>query len=191
VIIIAIAMLTDMVITGVFGERGPSGFVGGLVSLAISTLVDLGVVATLLKVYDNVESADFKDLWHPSGYLPYLGATVLMGVIVFIGFVLLIVPGLIAMTVLMFTKFVVVDRKLGPIEALKESARITKGNRMTLFLFLLSLIVINLIGLLALLVGLLVTIPVSGLAMLYAYRTLGHKASEVVPAAAPAPTPAA
>jgi uncharacterized membrane protein len=87
---------------------------------------------------------------------------------------------------LLFVKFIVVDRKMGPIEALKESVRMTKGHRMTLFLLVLLIAVINIIGAILLLVPLLVTIPVSTLAMVYAYRKIGHAASEVVPAAAPA-----
>ncbi|MCB6575032.1 hypothetical protein LI165_13470, partial [Phascolarctobacterium faecium] len=75
--------------------------------------------------------------------------------------VLVIVPGIIAATMLLFVKFVVVDRKMSPIDAMKESARITKGHRVTLFLFVLAIAVINIIGAILLVVPLLVTIPVS------------------------------
>jgi uncharacterized membrane protein len=178
-IILIVSWLTGFAIETVGGK---DNIIVGLVNLAITTLIDLGVVATVLKAYDSAESVSFSDLWHPQQYLPYLGATLLTAVIVVVGLILLIIPGIIAAVTLLFVKFLVVDRKLGPIEALKESARITKGHRMTLFLFVLAIAVINIIGAILLLIPLLVTIPVSTLAMVYAYRTLGHKASEVVAA---------
>ncbi len=183
-LIIGIVSWITGFIIGLLGEPG-EGMIGRLLNLLVTTLVDLGVVAVLLKAFDNVEAPQFADLWHPHRYLPYLGATILMGLIVVVGLVLLIIPGIIASIMLMFTKFLVVDRSLGPVEALKESVRITKGHRLNLFLFMLAIIAINLVGALLLFVPLLVTVPVSGLAMIYVYRTIGHKASEVV-AAAPA-----
>lgn len=183
-IIFAVSWATGFVI-GMAGMK--DNFIGNIVNLLVTTLLDLGVVATMLKVFDAPESATFNNLWHPHNYVPYLGATILTAIAVVVGLVLLIIPGIIAAMMLLFVKFIVVDRNLGPVEAMKESARITKGHRMTLFLFVLAIAVLNIIGAILLLVPLLVTIPVSTLAMVYAYRTIGHKASEVVPASASAP----
>jgi uncharacterized membrane protein len=164
--------LNDTVLTGV----------GTVVSMLVQTFVDLGATAILLKAHDSLESVKIQDLWHPRQYVIYFIATLLAGAAIMLGMILLIIPGIIVATMLMFVKFIVVDRNLGPIEALKESARITKGHRMDLFLLLLAVIGINLVGLIALGIGLLVAIPVSGLAMVHAYRLLEHTASEVVAA---------
>ncbi len=182
IVLIVVSWLAGMV-TAPFGENG-GGFIGGVINLLITTFVDLGMAALLLKAFDDISAPKLQDLWHPHGYLPYLAATILMAIIVVLGFFLLIVPGIIAAVMLMFTKFVVIDRGMGPIEALKESARITAGHRLTLFYFMIILIVLNVAGAFLLVVPLLVTIPVSGLSLVYAYRTLGHKASEVVSAQA-------
>jgi uncharacterized membrane protein len=172
-------------VVALVGLKG--GIAGGVINLLISTLVDIGVTAILLKAYDNAETPQFSDLWHPQQYVSYLIATVLVGICVVVGIVLLIVPGVIAAIMFMFAKFVVVDRNMNPIDAMKESARITKGHRFTLLLLILALVAINIVGAILLLVGLLVTIPVSGLAAVYAYRKLSHTVSEVVPAPAAAP----
>ena len=50
--------------------------------------------------------------------------------------------------------------------------------------FVLLLLLINLLGLLALVVGILVSIPVSTLAFMHAYRVLGGKAGTPPPDAA-------
>jgi uncharacterized membrane protein len=86
------------------------------------------------------------------------------------------VPGIIFMLMFMFTTFIVIERELGPIDAMKESRRITRGHKWQLLGFLLLLVLINLLGLLALVVGMLVSIPVSSLAFAHAYRLLGGKA---------------
>jgi len=65
-----------------------------------------------------------------------------------------------------------------------ESNRITRGHKWQLFGFVLLLLLINLLGLLALVVGILVSIPVSTLAFVHAYRVLGGKAGTPPPDAA-------
>ena len=68
--------------------------------------------------------------------------------------------------------YLVMDRGLGVTESLKESRRITYGNRLKLLLLGLALVGINIVGFFLLIVGLLVSIPVSMLAGVHAYRTL-------------------
>jgi len=80
-------------------------------------------------------------------------------------------------------KFLVIDKGLGPVASLKESWRITKGSKWELFILIIVLAVLNLLGAIALLIGLFITIPVTALATVHAYRTLEHKAGEMTPAA--------
>lgn len=143
-----------------------------LVSLALSTLIDMGLTAVTLRAHDDVAHVSFHDLWHPKSFLNYLGMSIIVGILTFIGFILLIVPGVILALMFAFTKFLVIERDLHPIAAMKESARITKGSRVTLLLLALAIIGLNALGLIALFVGLLVTLPVSMLAWAHAYRTL-------------------
>jgi uncharacterized membrane protein len=99
----------------------------------------------------------------------------LLALAVAVGFVLLIVPGIIFGLMFMFATFIVIERELGPIDALSESHRLTRGYKWPLFGFVLLLLLVNVLGLLALIVGLLVSIPVSTLAFVHAYRTLGGR----------------
>jgi uncharacterized membrane protein len=84
----------------------------------------------------------------------------------------LIVPGIIIAMGLAFVPYLVVERGLGPVEALKESWRLTKGHKMQIFLLVLALVGINILGLMALVVGVFVTFPLTLLAFAHAYRTL-------------------
>ena len=75
----------------------------------------------------------------------------------------------------MFATIIVIDRERGPIEAMKESMRVTRGYKWYLLGFALVLTLLNVLGLLAFVVGLLVSIPVSLLAFMHAYRTLAGR----------------
>lgn len=172
-----ISMITEM-----FGDEDLMAVVGAIINIVLSTFIGIGTTALYLHAHESIDAVESKELWHPAGFWNYLAATLLIGIVVVLGFILLIVPGVIVALMLMFATYLIVDRKLGPIEAMKESRRITKGHLLDLFLLMLAIIGINILGLLALVVGLLVTIPMTSLALVHAYRTLEHQASEVVPA---------
>lgn len=163
----------DAAITGSVEE--PS-IVGSVINLALATLLSMGATAFFLAAHDDPDTADLSLLWHPRPFWKYLGASILLGLAVGVGFLLLIVPGIILGLMFMFATLIVIERELGPIESLSESNRLTRGHKWPLFGFVLLLLLVNLLGLLALVVGLLVSIPVTTLAFIHAYRVLGGKA---------------
>jgi uncharacterized membrane protein len=163
----------DYAVTGNFEEQS---LPGTLVNLVIGTLISMGATAFYLNAHDHPETAGYSSLWHPSPFWSYFIANLLVGLLVAVGFILLIVPGIIAMMMFMFSSFAVIDREKGPIESMAVSKLITKGHRWKLLGFTLLLVLINIAGLLALVIGLLVTIPVSTLAFAHAYRVLGGAA---------------
>lgn len=170
-------------------QEGMPGILTFLLSLVVSTLLYVGLIHVYLKAHDNVESPQYKDLWNPSVFWSYLGLSILLFIIVGIGFVLLIIPGIFLAIALGMSGFALVDRKLNPIEALKESWRLTKGNRWKLLLLSLALLVIAIIGIIPLMLGLLVAAPVAMLASIHAYRTLSGGTLTTVEKSEPAPTP--
>lgn len=195
--IMALLLLIGMVINGlenaivhgaeaVFGPQaiavGIVGLIAGLASIAASMLMELGRTVFFLRAHDTVGSLTVRDLWQPEHFWPYFGASVLFGIMVVVGLILLIVPGIILGIIFGFSTYLVADKGLMPIEAFKESACMTKGNRWDLFLLGLALFGINILGALALFVGLFVSLPVSVLAMVHAYRVLDGMPQE---AAAP------
>lgn len=73
---------------------------------------------------------------------------------------------------LQFMAYLVVDQDLPPLEAISKSFAITKGHLGALLLFGLAVFVLNLIGVLALFLGLLISIPVTRLAHMIVYDQL-------------------
>lgn len=163
-------------------QEGMPGFLSFIVSVVVSTFLGIGLINVYLKAYENPASARFSDFWLPKPFWNYLGTSILLLIIVVVGLVLLIVPGVIAALALSFACYLVVDRGLAPVAALKESARITKGNRWKLLLLGIVLALLSIVGFIALVVGILVVAPISLLAAIHAYRTLSHVVAEVVPA---------
>lgn len=137
-------------------------------------IANMGATSFSLKAHDDASSVTLKDLWRPHPFWKYVGTILLLALIVIVGFILLIVPGVILALMLWASVYLVLDKGLGPVAALKESRRMTKGNRWKLFLLSLAIIGINIVGFLALFVGLLVTGPVSMLASAHAYRKLSE-----------------
>jgi len=171
-----VGAFTSGIDAAVTGSPNDPSLAGTLVNLALGTFISMGVTAFYLAAHDNPDTVSLSSLWHPRPFWKFLGASILLGLAIGIGLILLVVPGIIVALMFLFTTFIVIERELGPIEAMKESNRITRGYKWPLLGFVLVLTLINLLGLLALVVGLLVSIPVSTLAFVHAYRELSAKA---------------
>lgn len=143
-----------------------------LVSWALQMLFGLGLMRINL-LFLAGEKPGLSELFsqYPL-FFKYLGASLLYGLVAVVGFVLLIVPGIIWMIKFQFFGYLMVDKGLGPIEALRQSAKITRGQKWNLFLFGLLIGLINILGFFALVLGLLITIPTTLLAVAFVYRKL-------------------
>jgi uncharacterized membrane protein len=109
---------------------------------------------------------------HYTLFFKYIFASILAGLATLGGFILLIVPGIIIAIMLSQSEYLVVDKGLGPVAALRESRALTKGARWQLFVFGLVVLLVNLGGFLCLGIGLLFTIPASYIAGLFVYDQL-------------------
>ena len=175
--------------SGVIAVGDVGIFASIVASFLLSTLIGIGMTAFFLKAAADRMAVALADFWHPSSYWKYLGASILQMIVIIIGFILLIVPGIIFSLMFIFTPYIVVERSLTPLEAMKESARLTRGFKWKLFLFVIVSFVLNIIGALLLLVGLLVTIPLTMIALAHAYKVLASRDLPSVPSVAvPAPT---
>ena len=178
-LILVLSGLVDSLTSGadaiVTGSPDHSSGLGLVINLAFGTLLSMGATAFYIAAHDNPDGARLSMLWHPQPFWKYLAASILLAIVVGVGLALLIVPGIILFLMFMFATFIVIERGLGPIDAMSESRRLTRGHKWQLLGFVGLLFLINLLGLLALIVGLLVSIPVSALAFVHAYRALGGR----------------
>jgi uncharacterized membrane protein len=172
-IVVAVNVLAGLVMSS-FSEEAPGVLVIGasVISWILDLLISMGVIRITLKFCDQ-EQTTYRDLF--SAYrllLNYLVGSIVYGIMVAVGFVFLIIPGIYLAVKYQFYDYLIVDKGMGPIEAIKRSGVLTEGVKRNLVLFWLALVGINILGMLALGVGLIATIPVSWLANAYVYRRL-------------------
>ncbi len=161
-------------------ENDPSLFIS-LISLVISLVtlmvsinwlrIGLGLLENQPYTLNDFFKLDWKTFWQ------YLIATVIFSVVGALGFIFLIVPGIIIAISWGQFPMVVVDKGYSAWEAIKESSRITKGNRMKLFLLGLAFFGLALASVFTLFLGLIILEPVSTMASLWVYRQLSNAAN--------------
>ena len=130
-----------------------------ILSIIINIMFQVGLINISI-IFRNGETPQIRDLYSskPIVLVNYLVASLIYGLMVAVGLLLLIVPGIFLAMKYQFYGYLITDRGMGPFEALKESGRLTDGAKKDLFVFWLALIC----GILAimLVLGLLVALPV-------------------------------
>jgi uncharacterized membrane protein len=145
----------------------------------ISIVVTIGLVKIALSFCDGRKPpfATLFDAW--DCFWRIVGATVLYILIVSAGIILLIVPGIVWAVKFSLCYYFIIDKGLGPVEALKASSRTTMGVKWRLFGFGILCALINLLGMLCLLVGVFATYPTVLTARALVYRQLSAQTPEL------------
>jgi hypothetical protein len=143
-----------------------------LVALGVaSVIVSTGFTSIALKLAKG-EHASLGDLLPASRMVwTFFLASVVTGLIVVGGIILLIVPGLYFLARFSMARFAVLDGATVR-ESLAQSSALTDGKKLHILGFILTLIGLNLLGALFFFVGLLVTVPVSAVAFAHVYLKL-------------------
>jgi uncharacterized membrane protein len=138
----------------------------------IQIIVKMGVIKITLDIIDK-EEANLNTLFSSTELLgKFILGAILYGLIVFAGFILLVIPGIIWAIKYQFFSYLIVDKKLSPLEAIRKSGEITSGKKSKLFWLGIMFFLINIAGAVCLLIGLFATIPTTMVAMGYVYRKL-------------------
>ncbi len=143
-----------------------------LLVMLVGIIVGMGAIKISLNFCDHKKSS-FSTLFSQYRlFFIYLLTTIIYSLIVLLGFILFIIPGIYLAIRFAFFEYFIIDKKMGVIQSLKESWKITKGNFWGLFAFYFIVIIINILGALTLLLGLFVTIPITMIAWAFIYRRL-------------------
>lgn len=151
--------------------------------------VYFGLTVVALKLVDRVP-ATWSDVFvFDSRFVLYLLGNLLYGLIVGLGLVLFLVPGIYLALRYGFFWYAIIDGKQGVFDAFHESARITVGVKWQLILFALASMGVIFLGFLCFGVGIVAAVPIVLLASTHLYRVLlsQHPGTlSVAPALAPA-----
>lgn len=149
-----------------------------LISLVVSMLVQAAVTCgwnRLFLMAARGETPDLGVLFSSFGLFPQmLIATVVVSLGYLLGFLLLVVPGVIFLLGTMLYSYFVVDGD-SALDAIRKSWDATKGQKGALFVLLLAVMGINIVGMLACGLGLLVSAPVTFLALAIVYTRISGR----------------
>jgi uncharacterized membrane protein len=167
-----IGLTVIMVIIEGLGGSDRSTNVFDALGIFLSAWMTCGAM-TLFLSYQRGQKLPIEKLFTSvKKYWEVLGATILVGLIVAVGFIALIVPGLYLALRFQFVIPLIIDKNLDIGAAMKESTRLTNGIKMALFRFDLALLGVIILGAICLGVGVFVAMPVAYLAYIQVYRGL-------------------
>lgn len=154
------------------GDSALLGLVFNLVSIVVTTIVSAGIIRGALDITEG-RGLEVASILTP----PRLGQVVVLalvtGIATTIGFLLLILPGLVVLFFTAFSTYFLMDRPdLDAIGAIKASVTLVKDNVGSVLLWFLTCLGLVIAGTLACLVGLVVALPVVYLGTAYTYKRL-------------------
>src|SRR6516225_2911029 len=116
---------------------------------------------------------EFADLFKGFNFfVPALVASVVIMLFTFAGTLLCVIPGLVVAAMYKFTYLFIVDKRMDFWPAMQASHNVVRNDYFGFTMFLLLMILVNLLGVICCVVGVLVTIPLSFAAITVAYNEL-------------------
>lgn len=148
-----------------------------LASLALSVILNSGFIAVSLRIVRE-KTAEVSDLFSQKPiWLNFFLAMLAYQLLIALGTLLLIVPGIYWALKYSQVLNLIVDKKVGVSEAFNLSGRMTQGILLKLFGFALIAIPLNIVGVLALGVGVFVTLGITAIAYILLYEKLLQRIS--------------
>lgn len=160
---------SDVTVTGFF--------VSGLVSILAGALSYIFTAALIRGSLDITEGEKFNlgAAFKKLDIAKVVITAFLVSVLTTIGFLLLVIPGIIVAIFTAFALYFAVDSTGSAVDAIKSSVGLVKDNFGPVFLLILASIATMIVGLLALIVGVLVAIPILTIVWAYAFKTFQGK----------------
>lgn len=144
----------------------------GIAQSLLNAVFQLGFIAITLKIARG-QTPEISDLFSNFDKLLTLFlVNVILGIAISLGFLMLIIPGIVIATLTCLAPWFVADRNLGVVESIMASYEATKGSFFNVLLFGIVGFVMIVIGSIPCGLGLLVVIPVLSVAATYIYLAL-------------------
>jgi uncharacterized membrane protein len=141
----------------------------------VSYCFSVGIITLSLQFADQ-RPVTFTDFFSKMQLVViYFWASFLAGLCTLLGLICFIVPGIIIGTRFSLFGYLIVDKNMGPVQALQESWRLVKGATWRVLGFWLASFLVTILGVLCLGVGLLFAFPTTAIAGALLYRALWNQ----------------
>lgn len=141
------------------GGSFAGSLVSNLICILFSCVFSLGYMKNIFQTLDGDEPQFSAFTQQARKIVTYFVANLLLGIIVGVGIIFLIIPGIYLMLRLQFSTAFIVEENAGITESLKRSWKITRGEVMPLFLLALAMTGFAILGLIVFGVGIFVAVP--------------------------------
>jgi uncharacterized membrane protein len=145
--------------------------VGGLALFVVIAAIQSAYIGGVLDIA-NGQQVSIGSFFKPRSIGNVILATLIMGVLASIGYVLCVIPGLAVAILTFFGVIAVIDRNVSAVDGLKASYEVVKANFVQVLLVWLATAAIATVGVVVCFVGLFVAVPVATLLQVYAWRRL-------------------
>ncbi|MFO8061463.1 MAG: hypothetical protein R6U31_00890 [bacterium] len=164
IVLVIEIMLADMSSTGM--DINPAVTI---IMFFINMLIQLGIVKIAVNM-TNRKPYDFSMLFTPGGMLfSFIAGTIIYNLSVFIGLLMLVIPGIFIAVRLIFYPYLIVERGYTAFEALKASWGMTKKYQWQIFVIGIILYAVNFIMAITV-IGLAVSLPLTLIALAQLYH---------------------
>lgn len=161
----------------------------GLLSTFIALTIEMGMIKVNLMVLDG-QTVRPDDCFQTFNLLPnYFVAWLIARSVTMFGFFCFVIPGIILHISFQFFGYFIVERGMGPIEALKASWAVCDGARWNLVMLSIVLWFINAVGFMCFFLGLIPAHMINGISLAATYRELLSKTSPYAESLALAKSP--
>jgi uncharacterized membrane protein len=145
---------------------------GSMVPFIIQGPLTAGFFMFCIKKTMN-RRAEFSDLFDGFNFfIPALLASLVIAVFVSVGTLFCIIPGIVVAASCKFTYLFIVDKRMDFWRAMEASHAVVKNDYFGFSMFLIALTLLNILGFICCLVGMLVTMPITVAAITVAYRDI-------------------
>lgn len=148
----------------------------GVLTIILSAPLNLGMAIFFLNIVREKEVRIEQIFEGFKNFVPSLVVTLLMVLVVGLGFVLLIIPGIILALGLSMAYYILADNPgMGAVDVLKASWEMMKGHKGDYFIYGLLCVVFSILGLLVLIVGIFYVLPIIYAASALFYEKIREK----------------
>jgi len=151
-----------------------------IVSFVVSLVLQIGLQRISLDLVDRPEeSPSFRAFLSPPFILfSCFVSSILYLAIVLLGSFALIIPGIWLALMFIYCSLSIIDKGHGPIRGLAASKILTRGRRLRLFWFFCCAVGLNILGMIPLGLGLLLTAPITMIGVAWIYRVMEQRNAE-------------
>jgi uncharacterized membrane protein len=169
---VVVGMLPSPLGNGGFGEDGSVGIISTLYNILVAPVLGVGSFFVAFQIARN-RPYGFSDFFNGfKKYLPIFLTALVSGLLIFVGMILLLLPGIYLAVSYTFAQPLVIDKNLEFWSAMETSRKLITKKWFSFFGLLLLIGLLNIGGAILCGVGLLVTIPYSTCIVVAAYEDI-------------------